>query len=180
MGVSGVRLSEAEKRILFGFELARERRRLEREGFKVVTQRVIPVERYDPLTGEYKIVDARIVSVTADDKGGVRLLSQGERVPHTSPHGKRKEKLRKYRCSNGETSDGSVTEMTTVESFLHVLHHEGEHLFIDRVKAMIEGKKVIAQYVMLYTKIDPETGEIYVAGGRAITITKGKEVDLLA
>ena len=47
---------------------------------------------------------------------------------------------------------------------------------------MIEGKKVIAQYVMLYTKIDPETGEIYVAGGRAITITitKGKEVDLLA
>ncbi len=179
--VSGVRLSEAEKRILFGFELSRERKRLEREGLKVVSQKIIPVERYDPLTGEYKIVDVKIVSLTVDDKGRVRLLSEGQEARVASSAGKRKkEKLRKYRCSNGETSDGPVTEMTTAESFLHVLHHEGEHLFLDKVRAMIEGKKVIAQYVMLYTRIDPETGEIYVAGGRAITITKGKEIDLLA
>ncbi len=181
MGVSGVRLSEVEKRMLFEFELTCERKRLEREGFKVVAQKVIPVEKYDPLAGKYKIADARIVSVTVDDEGKVRLLSEGQKARVASSAGERKkEKLRKYRCSNGETSDGPVTEMSTAESFLHVLHHEGEHLFLDRVRAMIEGKKVVAQYVMLYTKIDPETGEIYVAGGRAITITKGKEVDLLA
>ncbi len=88
-----------------------------------------------------------------------------------------KEKAMTYICSNGETNDGLVAKLTPTESFLHVNFHEQQHLIARNIEAFLNDEKVFLEYIRLFTRFDPATGKLYVAGGRAVTI-KGKTIHL--
>jgi len=82
---------------------------------------------------------------------------------------------RRYVCSNGETSDGNSTVIPGRQSALRVQHHEAQHLHRARIKAVQEGKVVVAQYIFLQYATCPECGKTYVSGGQAVTHTLNKE-----
>ncbi len=186
-------------KILFQDKIQREARKVNPESGHVVSQKLIPIERFDPQTGKFKVVDVKVVNYVVTNDGKVQVIFEGENLSKELENKKiEKEKLKEdgnieeknspkniantqnipekaltYMCSNGETQDGLITKMTPTESFVHVSFHEQQHLIARNIEAFLNDEKIFLEYIRLYTKFDPVTGKIYVAGGRAVTI-KGK------
>jgi hypothetical protein len=57
---------------------------------------------------------------------------------------------------------------------LTVAAHEREHVVNEQGNAMREKREVVSQYVQVYTGVCPECGRMYVAGGKATTLTRPK------
>ena len=110
-----------------------------------------------------------------DKTGKKEGILEADNAKKNSPVGLDREKAMTYVCSNGETNDGLVAKLTPTESFLHVNFHEQQHLIARNIEAFLNDEKVFLEYIRLFTRFDPATGKVYVAGGRAITI-KGKTI----
>ncbi|MDR2966160.1 MAG: hypothetical protein LBU88_10355 [Treponema sp.] len=81
-----------------------------------------------------------------------------------------------------ESSDSSVSYQTPAhispeQSAGKVMAHEREHISNDKAKAEKSDRRVVSQTVSLSTSICPECGKPYVSGGRARTVTAGKNND---
>ncbi len=109
------------------------------------------------------------------EKAKTEGLLGNDNVKKNSPMSLDREKAMTYVCSNGETNDGLVTKLTPTESFLHVNFHEQQHLIARNIEAFLNDEKIFLEYIRLFTRFDPATGKVYVAGGRAVTI-KGKTI----
>ncbi len=193
---------------IFGDKLKRESARFDPKEEKIVSQKLIPIERFDPQTGKEKVVDVKVINYVVTQDGKVQVVFEGEPVfskidekreenkadkfnPKDESKNADKEEIEKsqkdsnilperekaitYMCSSGETNDGLVTKLTPTESLIHVSFHEQQHLIARDIDAFLNDEKIFLQYIRLFTRIDPTTGKIYVAGGRAITI-KGKVI----
>ncbi len=192
---------------IFWDKVKRESARFDPKREKVISQKLIPIERFDPQTGKEKIVDVKVVNYVVTKDGKVQVVFEGESLfskiekeeelenkIKNSNSKKEKENSDKtkvernrekfsldrevamtYMCSNGETNDGLVTKLTPTESLIHVSFHEQQHLIARDIDAFLNDEKIFLQYIRLFTRVDPTTGKIYVAGGRAVTI-KGKTI----
>ncbi len=194
--------TEMDLKVLFGDKVQRESARFEPKKERVISQQIIPVERFDPVTGENKVVDVKIINYVITKDGKIHLVFEGEGSPKELEEEKdytlsktkedsdkekiskrenksfpslEREKAMTYVCSNGETNDGLVTKLTPTESFIHVSFHEQQHLVARNIEAFLNDEKIFLEYIRLYTRFDPTTGKIYVSGGRAVTV-KGKVI----
>jgi hypothetical protein len=84
-------------------------------------------------------------------------------------------------CENRKYIDGSddpgvsykaPTRISTGNSGAAVMSHEQEHVSRESAKAQLQGRKVIAQSVQIYTDVCPECGRVYTSGGKTTTVTK--------
>ncbi len=193
---------------IFWDKIKRESARFDPKKEKIISQKLIPVERFDPQKGKEEVVDVKVINYVVTKDGKIQVVFEGEPVPSKvgkekeekkteklDPKDKNKdidkmgekksqkdkdisiekEKAMTYMCSNGETNDGLITKLTPTESLIHVSFHEQQHLIARNIEAFLNDEKIFLQYIRLFTRIDPTTGKIYVAGGRAITI-KGKVI----
>ena len=199
---------ESELKFIFKDKLEKESARFDPKRERILSQRVIPIERFDPSTGKSKVVDVKVINYVVTKDGKIHVVFEGETSPDklkkegneekrdkvsfegirgdmgaekgkepgnpkTKVHSLEREKAMTYVCSNGETNDGLVTKLTPTESLIHVNFHEQQHLIARNIEAFLNDERVFLEYIRLYTRVDPATGKIYVAGGRAVTI-KGK------
>ncbi|MBE7004318.1 MAG: hypothetical protein E7425_08565 [Ruminococcaceae bacterium] len=86
-------------------------------------------------------------------------------------------------CAKRKYQDGSndpgvsfklPTKIAPSAAQAKVRGHEMEHVIRERVKAKMEGRKVVSQSVTYHTCICPECGRVYVSGGTTRTLTKAE------
>jgi len=61
------------------------------------------------------------------------------------------------------------TSMTPGQASLMVPLHESGHLYHAMVEASMSGRRLVQAMTIIHWRIDPRTGEMYAAGGQAIT-----------
>ena len=192
--------SKEDLKILFHSKLSKERLKFNSKDERLISQEIIPIKRLNPLTGRQKVVDIKVVNYVLTESGKVKIVYEGEnsvkiedmRYEKTKDKGEggpdksnikkidnyfddllHRESAITYICSNGETQDGLVARLTPTESFMHVIFHEQQHLIARNIEAFLNDEEIFLEYIRLFTRFDPATGKIYVAGGRAVTI-KGR------
>ena len=188
-------------KILFRDKIQKEVQKIDPEDGYIMSQKLIPIKSFNPETGKFRVVDVKIINYVVTKDGKIQVIFEGEnlsklktRKVEEKAEVKKEEETEKgnikkivnnqstperaltYMCSNGETQDGLVTKITPTESFVHVSFHEQQHLIARNIEAFLNDEKIFLEYIRLYTRFDPVTGKIYVAGGRAVTI-KGKTIN---